>query len=96
MRVRFIAAWYDLWVGAYWDRRRRRLYLLLVPCLGIVIHFGSNTDGQNEDDDEDPEQARRRAINARIPTTDERIAAGQRYDDATGRWYTPGKQDVAW
>lgn len=40
MRVRPIFAWYDLWVGAYWDRTRRRLYLLPVPMLGVVIEFG--------------------------------------------------------
>ena len=38
-RVRFVFAWYDLWVGAYWDRERRRLYLLPVPCLGLVLEW---------------------------------------------------------
>jgi hypothetical protein len=37
MRISPIIAWYDLWVGAYWDRKNRRLYILPVPCLGIVI-----------------------------------------------------------
>lgn len=40
MRVRLLFAWYDLWVGAYWDRAHRRLYLLPVPMLGIVLDFG--------------------------------------------------------
>lgn len=39
MTVRFIFAWYDLWVGAYYDRKSRSLYLLPVPTLGIVITF---------------------------------------------------------
>jgi hypothetical protein len=39
MRVRPIFAWYDLWVGIFWDRHRRRLYILPVPTLGIVIEF---------------------------------------------------------
>lgn len=38
-RVSFLFAWYDLWVGAYWDRKQRKLYILPVPCLGIVIQF---------------------------------------------------------
>jgi hypothetical protein len=39
MKVRFIFAWYDLWIGAYWDRRNRRLYILPLPTIGIVIQF---------------------------------------------------------
>jgi hypothetical protein len=37
MRVGFIAAWYDLWVGAFYDRKKRRLYIFPVPCLGIWV-----------------------------------------------------------
>ena len=37
--IRFIFAWYDLWIGAYWDRKSKRLYLLPVPCIGVVIDF---------------------------------------------------------
>ncbi len=39
MKIRPLVAWYDLWVGAYWDKARRRLYVLPVPCLGVVIDF---------------------------------------------------------
>jgi hypothetical protein len=44
-RVRFVFAWYDVWVGAYWDRRRKRLFLFPVPMLGICIDFGGGLDG---------------------------------------------------
>lgn len=37
MKVRPLFAWYDLWVGAYWDAKSRRLYVLPIPCLGFVI-----------------------------------------------------------
>lgn len=37
MKITPIAAWYDLWVGLYWDRQKRWLYVLPLPCLGIVI-----------------------------------------------------------
>src|SRR5262245_23791996 len=42
--VRIIVAWYDLWVGAYWDRKSRALYILPIPCIGIVIRFANAAD----------------------------------------------------
>lgn len=38
-RCKLLFAWYDLWVGAFWDRKTRKLYLLPVPCLGVVLDF---------------------------------------------------------
>ena len=40
MTIKPLFAWYDLWIGAYWDRQRRRLYVLPLPCVGVVIQFG--------------------------------------------------------
>lgn len=37
--VRPIFAWYDLLIGVYWDAGKRRLYVLPIPCCGIVIQF---------------------------------------------------------
>jgi hypothetical protein len=39
MSVRPIFAWYDLWVGAFWDQAKRRLYLFPIPMFGLVIQF---------------------------------------------------------
>lgn len=39
MRIRPLFAWYDIWVGCYWDRAARRLYVLPLPCLGFVVQF---------------------------------------------------------
>lgn len=36
-RVRLVFAWYDAWVGAYYDRDKRRLYVLPLPCVGVMI-----------------------------------------------------------
>lgn len=38
--VRPIFALYDVWVGVFWDARKRRLYILPLPCIGIVLDFG--------------------------------------------------------
>ncbi len=42
MTVRPIFAWYDLWVGAFWDAKKRKLYVLPFPCVGLVFQFGTN------------------------------------------------------
>lgn len=39
MTVKPIFAWYDMWVGAFWDSAKRRLYIFPVPMLGVVIQF---------------------------------------------------------
>lgn len=38
-RIRPIFAWYDLWVGAYIDRAKHKIYLFPLPMLGIVIEW---------------------------------------------------------
>lgn len=36
-RIRFVFAWYDMWIGAYYDRTKRQLYILPFPCIGIAL-----------------------------------------------------------
>ncbi len=35
--VRPFFRWYDLWIGAYWDRENRVLYVCPVPMFGLKI-----------------------------------------------------------
>lgn len=46
MKIKVFWAWYDFWIGAFWDREARILYICPVPTLGIAIHMGrqNNTD----------------------------------------------------
>ena len=44
MKVKPLFAWYDMWIGAYWDRANKRLYILPLPMIGIVIEFNKGED----------------------------------------------------
>jgi hypothetical protein len=34
-------AWYDLWIGLFWDKKKYWLYVLPLPMVGIIIKFES-------------------------------------------------------
>ena len=42
IKVSFLFAWYDFWIGWYYDRKAKRLYVLPVPMFGIVVNFNLN------------------------------------------------------
>lgn len=42
MRVKFIFAWYDMWIGFFWDRTKQRLYVFPVPMLGFYVERKTN------------------------------------------------------
>lgn len=39
--IKPIFAWYDIWIGAFIDRPKRRIYIFPIPCFGVVISFGT-------------------------------------------------------
>lgn len=41
MTIKPLFAWYDLWVGVFWDSKLRKLYILPLPCIGVVLTFAA-------------------------------------------------------
>lgn len=39
--IKPLFAWYDMWMGVYWDRKSRRLYVMPLPCIGFVVEVQS-------------------------------------------------------
>ena len=37
MKVRIFIAWYDMWIGAFYDRKQKTLYVCILPCVVIKI-----------------------------------------------------------
>lgn len=37
MTIRPFFRWYDLWIGAYFDRETRTLYVCPLPTIGVAI-----------------------------------------------------------
>lgn len=39
LKIRPLFAWFDFWVGAYWDKKARKLYVLPLPIFGFTIEW---------------------------------------------------------
>lgn len=39
MKIRLMFAWYDIWIGVFVDKAKRKIYIFPVPMFGIVISY---------------------------------------------------------
>lgn len=43
MEVSPLFAWFDMRIGVFVDRKSKRIYILPLPCVGIVISYGGDS-----------------------------------------------------
>lgn len=43
-RVSVFFRWYDLWIGAYYDRNAHALYVCPLPMIGVRVVLGEADD----------------------------------------------------
>ncbi len=39
MKASLFWAWYDFWIGWYWDRKKKTLYIAPIPTIIIKLEF---------------------------------------------------------
>lgn len=38
-KIEFLFAWQDLWIGFFWDKKKKWLYIIPFPTVGVILKF---------------------------------------------------------
>lgn len=49
MKISLLFAWYDLWIGLFWDAKNKWLYILPFPTVGIILKFKWKSEDEWKD-----------------------------------------------
>lgn len=49
-RIKFIFAWYDLWIGLFFSTKKKLIYIFPIPCLGIIVSYCNHSGKPYYDD----------------------------------------------
>ena len=41
MKIKIIFAWYDFWIGLFYDQKKKWLYIFPMPMIGILIKLSN-------------------------------------------------------
>jgi hypothetical protein len=39
MKIKPMFAWYDFWIGVFYDQQKHRLYILPIPMFGLMVQL---------------------------------------------------------
>lgn len=37
MKLKLLFAWYDLWIGIFYDKKQNWIYILPIPMFGLIV-----------------------------------------------------------
>lgn len=44
MKIQFLFKWYDFWIGLFYDRKKKWVYILPVPMIGIIVKLSNSLE----------------------------------------------------
>jgi len=39
VKIEFLFVWYDIWIGFFWNNKKKWLYFFPIPMMGVILKF---------------------------------------------------------